>query len=74
MLKFETHVPVLLSVAGTAVVTVVLTATLLLYDWKAGNGHATVFDDVRPLLRSALGRVFGSKASDKEASRRPSDP
>lgn len=60
--------------AGTAVVTVVLTATLLLYDWKAGNGHATVFDDVRPLLRSALGRIFGSKAPDKDGSRHPPNP
>lgn len=55
-------------------VTVVVTATLLLYDWKAGNGHPTVFDDVRPLVRSAFARVFGGKGPGQDGSQRPADP
>lgn len=54
--------------------TVIVTATLLLYDWKAGNGHPTVFDDVRPVVRSAVARIFGGKGPGQDSSQRPADP
>ena len=66
--------PPLRCAAGTAVVTVAVTAALLLYDWKAGNGLPTVFDDVRPLVRSAFERAFGPKSPDQDRSQRPAGP
>ena len=44
--------------------TVVITASLLLYDWKVGTGHPTIFDNIRPALRSVFSRG-GSKTGSK---------
>lgn len=45
--------------AATAVVTVALTAGLVLFDWdSAAGGHQTVFSGVRPAVKAALGRYF----------------
>ena len=48
--------------AATAVVTVALTAGLLLFDWdSATGGHQTVFSGVRPAVKAALSRYVYSK-------------
>ena len=60
------HTTTLGCTAGTAVATVVVTTSLLLYDWKAGTGHPTVFDHVRPIVRSAVARIRGDKSSGQD--------
>ncbi len=48
---------------GTAVTTVVLGCTLLLFDWEsaAGEGHQTVFSGVRPTVKAYLNRLYNRK-------------
>lgn len=54
--------------AGTAVVTGVALATLLLFDWnRATAGHPTVFSGIRPAVKAALNRLYGVEPPQAQA-------
>lgn len=63
--------------AATAIVTVALTAGLLLFDWDAATGgHPNVFSSVRPSLKAALNRLYGrdgAAAAQQQHVGRPGD-
>lgn len=50
--------------AGTAVITALTAAFLLLHDWDRASGHPTVFSGVRPAVKRALNRLYGVEGGE----------
>lgn len=49
--------------AVTAVLTTITAASLLLYDWDAGQDRPTVFSSIRPAVKRALNSLYGTQPS-----------
>ena len=51
--------------AFTIVTTAAVGLTLLSFDWSTTSPGPTVFDNIRPALRSVINRFYGVQPSEK---------
>ena len=51
--------------AFTIVTTAVVSLTLVCFDWSKTSPGPTVFDNIRPALRSVVNRFYGVQPSGK---------
>ncbi len=51
--------------AFTIFSTAVVSLTLVCFDWSKTSPGPTVFDNVRPALRSVINRIYGVQSSGK---------